>query len=527
MPEIDPDARPFINEGFARRVETIDPPVLEVIVQTEPGAAQEVAQRLAGREFATVDQSGIIANQFVPVSIPEEAINQLALVEGVQLVHQDQPVSIQMVPRGTGPLPFLRPDANPVQNVLSEALFEAFMSDDPFVGRTRISEVEVPQVNFAQIPPGDPIQTAASLFDSATGANTTGEKLIPTSQSVSWLRDSNVTAGSNGSDTKAAIIDTGLTPVEPSNGPRVPVMESYVPGEPPTDGLGHGTWCSYMVAGRPAPSLWGTVEGVAQEAQFGHFKALNTFPGFGKTSWILRAMDRANQWGADIISMSLGGAQQGPVGQDPFCSFIRQTCKENAGDEDGSIYVVAAGNSGPGSYTIGSPGVAEKALTVASWSLTDDSPAVFSSRGPQGDFYADTQDAFQRDMGEYGASEFVKPDVAAPGGGRENAEKAEQQDELLHQSEFGWMEGLYDGFRDFRGSMKGTSMACPAAAGLVVRLYEAGIIETAAEVKQVVSDRQSVPQFPDAAGGANAVQSGKNIAIGFGPLRESLFQPAE
>ena len=102
--------------------------------------------------------------------------------------------------------------------------------------------------------------------------------------------------------------------------------------------------------------------GVAPNSIYGHFKALNTFPGFGKTSWILKAMNAALEWGADVISMSLGGQQQGRVGEDPYTRFIEANCKENAGDEDGAIFVVAAGNAGADGYTIGSPGVSFRAV---------------------------------------------------------------------------------------------------------------------------------------------------------------------
>ena len=301
---------------------------------------------------------------------------------------------------------------------------------------------------------------------------------------------------------------------------------SATPGEPPQDLHGHGSWCTYTVAGKPSPSSWGTCRGVAEGAQYGHFKALNSFPGFGKTSWILKAMERALDWGADVISMSLGGTQQGGVTEDPYCRFIRKNCKENAGDEEGAIFVVAAGNSGPDRYRIGSPGVAPKALTVASWSLTDAAPAVFSSRGPQGEWYEDNREAFNADRKEVGADEFVKPDCCAPGGGRSNQDRSDAEGELLFQSTTGWYDGLRDGLKDNRASMRGTSMATPAVAGLVKRLYDAGIVTTAGEVKQVVRDQGEVDEYPEAASGANATVSGKNIAVGHGPARESLFQPA-
>jgi subtilisin family serine protease len=279
-----------------------------------------------------------------------------------------------------------------------------------------------------------------------------------------------------------------------------------------------------MVTGYQAPGVHGTTAGIAPGAPYAHFKALNTFPGAGKTSWILNGMFNSLRWGADIISMSLGGTQQGPLEEDPYCRFIRKNCKENAGDENGAIFVVAAGNSGPESFTIGSPGVAEKALTVASWSITDQAPANFTSRGPSGGYYSDKPQELQTAKSTYGAEEVVKPDLCAPGGGRENAEKASNRGEKLFQVSTGWFDGFNDGLKDNRASMKGTSMATPAVAGFMLRLYESGIIQTAAEAKEAVRQQDFQMSYPEASEGANTTENGKNIAIGYGPFRESTFE---
>lgn len=71
----------------------------------------------------------------------------------------------------------------------------------------------------------------------------------------------------------------------------------------------------------------------------------------------------------------------------------------NRAADAGIIPVVAAGNSGPARYTIGSPGAAAKAITVAAMADPNElgfGLASFSSRGPTRD-------------------ERVKPDIAAPG----------------------------------------------------------------------------------------------------------------
>ena len=538
MPRIPEDARAKLNTGFAERLERVDPPFLDVLVQTRKGEAQGVADRLTQLDEVTLGSKGIIADEYIAATVPEAALSDIARIPGVTLIHQDQPVSIQQMPTpadisnlapqvlaGDVHLPLL--DYNPVADYLSDSLFNFAAASDTYVGDVRISDVEVPRVNFSQLPPGNPLRTATVALDRALGGGLSGETIIPTVEVVSWMRNSPLTNAAIRNDTKVGIIDTGHTPLEPENGGRAPLLQSFVDGEPGLDLMGHGSWCTNMVTGEASPGIWGTTAGVAPGSNYAHFKALNTFPGFGMTSWILAAMEAALEWGADVISMSLGGVQQGDVDEDPYCQFIRDNCKENAGDEDGAIFVVAAGNSGPDEYTIGSPGVAPKALTVGAWSLTDEAPSVFSSRGPQGAYYKDKPQDYEEDLAKYGAFEFVKPDITAPGGGRKNSALAGESDEVLFQGTTGWYDGMIDGLKDNKASMKGTSMATPAAAGLVKRLYDAGIIKTAAEVKQVVSDRAVVAEYEEAADGANVTEQGKNIAVGFGQFREAMFEPRQ
>ena len=525
MTPVPADVKQFINSGFAARLERNDPAQLEVLIETQPGQAATVAQQVRNLDGAALGDAGVIGGLYVSATVTERALFQLARLDSVTFISQNQTAGVMEQNSVKSLLSTVSLTYNPLTDRASDALYDTFTPEDGEVGNVRIGHVEVPRFNFAQLPPGDPIKAAQTVMSQVSSEGTGGEKLIPTTDAVEWLRNGSVTDGVDSNTSQVAVIDTGHTPTEPENGFRVPKLESFVPGEPPLDMMGHGSWCTNMVVGNASPGVWGYSAGVAPNSVYGHFKALNTFPGFGKTSWILKAMNAALEWGADVISMSLGGQQQGRVGEDPYTRFIEKNCKENAGDEDGAIFVVAAGNAGPDGYTIGSPGVSPKALTVGSWSLSDASPAVFSSRGPQGAHYKDNQEQFQEDLAEFGADEFVKPDVVAPGGGRENAEKTDAADELLFQSSTGWYDGLRDGVKDGRANMKGTSMATPAVAGLVKRLYDAGIVTTAADVKQVVSERGTVDEYPDGAAGSSDTVEGKNVAVGFGPIRESLFEP--
>lgn len=523
MPTYDEETSQYLNPEFERRLSEVTNSVANVLIQTDFGEYQPVVERVSVLEGVEIQPNNIILDTYIPATVPVDSVGRIARIDGVVEVHHDQPVGVFNFNSVISSVQDFSLQSDPIRESISEAAARFSTPTDDLEDTIDMQPGEDFRFNFFQLPLGDPIRVGLSTIQRATGSNTSGIEHIPTSESVSWMLNGNVLGDPAESDTKVAVIDTGFSPAGPFSIGRMAVSESQVPGEPALDGNSHGTWVTNAVSGSSKASIWGTVDGVASGMETAHFKALNSFPGVGRTSWILKAMESANAWGADVVNMSLGGPLQGSVDDDPFCQVVDQLSKENAGDEDGTIWVVAAGNSGPDRWTIGSPGAAPKALTVASWSLTDGEPASFSSRGPQGKWYGDNRDRYSEDRSQVGDFEFIKPDLAVPGGGRANPELAGEVDEMLHQACVGWMEGINDGYKDARGSMKGTSMASPQAAGLVAMLYDAGIINTAREVKQAVSERDSVPDFQLADETARETVGGKNLAVGFGRLRESIF----
>ena len=237
------------------------------------------------------------------------------------------------------------------------------------------------------------------------------------------------------------------------------------------DGMGHGQWCSTCAFGDDAVHpRWGRCEGIADPAEFMHVKCLSNM-GFGMNSWVLEAIYRAWEWGAKVLSMSLGGSLQGSaIDDDPQCRLISAL-------KDEMIVVVAAGNDGV-EWSIGSPGASPDALTVGAWSMTDNGLSWFSSRGPSGEFYRDHPKIWARDYAQRGEA-MIKPDICVPGGGRASQQ---DKDEQILSGVTGW----YDPYGDVLpgwGVMKGTSMSCPAAAGLVGIAYDRALIKTARNVK--------------------------------------------
>ena len=98
------------------------------------------------------------------------------------------------------------------------------------------------------------------------------------------------------------------------------------------------------------------VTGVAPRALLGNY---NIFPGDvlnARSEDILNALDAAYADGFDVANLSLGGGAHGI--QDLLTTAIDDL------DQAGMVVAVAAGNSGPGLFTVESPGSAARALTA-------------------------------------------------------------------------------------------------------------------------------------------------------------------
>lgn len=293
--------------------------------------------------------------------------------------------------------------------------------------------------------------------------------------------------------TRVAVLDTGLTFPHPLLNPANvrPTTRSVLP-EPPLDLLGHGEWCTTAAFGGKTTTRFGDLQGVATVVGDGlmHVKCLSSL-GFGSTSSVLKAMEHAVEFGAQVISMSLGGPLQGGVANDPECRVIEAL-------HGRAIFVVAAGNAGPQPWTIGSPGASPFAVTVGAYSTFYDGLAVFSSRGPNAAWYKEHNDAMQADTQKYG-SDFMKPDCIAPGGG---PVKEGDKVDMIYSGVTGWINGMNDRspLEPF-DAMRGTSMATPHAAGAIALAVENGSVSSAGDVKKKLSKK-----------------GGKDFLAGFGML---------
>lgn len=198
------------------------------------------------------------------------------------------------------------------------------------------------------------------------------------------------------------------------------------------DRNGHGQWCVSTIGGREwfDRTLMVKLEGVAPECRLIGIKCLGFVVGIGFDSDVLEAMQLAIERGAHIVSMSLG-TDEVPTDptEDPQIKAVDNMAQR------GIIPVIAAGNSGPDPGTINSPGCADSALTVGSYSPLTGLVSPFSSRGPT----------------PWGS---VKPDVIAPG-------------EDIYSGCLGVLDPVGDGLYNHFAVLSGTSMSTPHVAGLL------------------------------------------------------------
>nr|WP_162929217.1 S8 family serine peptidase [Streptomyces sp. YIM 130001] len=255
-------------------------------------------------------------------------------------------------------------------------------------------------------------------------------------------------AGFDGTGVKVAVVDTGVDETHPDLEGKQVAEKNFSSAADTEDRQGHGTHVASTVAGSGAKG-GGTFKGVAPGAELIDAKVLDD-SGSGDESGIISGIEWAVGEGADIVNMSLGGVDA--PGVDPLEEAVNHFT-----ETDGVLFAVAAGNEGPGASTIGTPGAADRALTVGAVD-DDDRTADFSSRGPR--------------VGD-GA---IKPDVTAPG---VDITAASAPGSAIAQEYGENPEGYV--------TISGTSMATPHVAGSAALLKQQHPGWTAEQLKGVLT----------------------------------------
>ncbi|MDT0444031.1 S8 family peptidase [Streptomyces johnsoniae] len=250
-------------------------------------------------------------------------------------------------------------------------------------------------------------------------------------------------AGYEGDGVTIAVLDTGIDTSHPDLAGGKVVAQANFAGTPDThDHFGHGTHVASIAAGTGAHS-GGAYGGVAPGAELLNAKVLDDL-GSGFDSGIVQGMEWAVEHDAQIVNLSLGGSDA------PGIDVLEEAINRLSADS-GVLFVVAAGNAGPGA--VASPATADAALAVGAVD-DEDALADFSGTGPrQGDF-------------------AVKPDLTAPGVAIGAA--AAEGSVLAGENE-----PVADGYI----AIGGTSMAAPHVAGAAALLLQRNPALTGEQVK--------------------------------------------
>lgn len=143
------------------------------------------------------------------------------------------------------------------------------------------------------------------------------------------------TSGRNGQSVSVAILDTGIDLGHPDFAGRGITAQTFIPGEQPQDGYGHGTHCVGTSCG-PAIPPGSRRYGIASRANIFVGKVLSN-RGSGADTNILAGMSWAIANGCRVISMSLGSNIR-------TVSAAYQAAGRRALDA-GTLVVAAAGNN--------------------------------------------------------------------------------------------------------------------------------------------------------------------------------------
>ncbi len=222
---------------------------------------------------------------------------------------------------------------------------------------------------------------------------------------------------------------------------------------------GHGTHVAGIAAGHNLFDIEG-FDGVAPGAQLIGLKiANNARGGISVNGSMARALDYAARFASDrglplVVNMSfgVGNEREGHAAIDSVIDVFLAAHPD-------VVFTIAAGNDGPGLSTMGFPGSADLALTVGALLPGTFAKPTGPGEVPGPDFVGDWSSR---------GGELDKPDIVTPG--------------VAFSSVPRWNIG---------GEIKGgTSMAAPAAAGLVARLLSAmtqeGRHPSAADVMQAL-----------------------------------------
>jgi len=229
----------------------------------------------------------------------------------------------------------------------------------------------------------------------------------PTWNITNVKADSCWQAGYDGSGIVVGIMDTGVDPDHPAlSGKFFGYWFDAVNGQSqPYDDHGHGTHCTGTILGGDGPGPFANDIGVAPGARFVSCKIFNS-QGSAYATWIHNGFQKILEWksqGVDIRVVSNSWGSTDITNTEYWDDVVNW---RNAG----IIPVFAAGNNGPNTGTINTPGSFPNVIAVGATD-NNDNIANFSCRGP-----APNQSPWNN-TSYWPRSDwnFIKPNISAPG----------------------------------------------------------------------------------------------------------------
>jgi subtilisin family serine protease len=129
----------------------------------------------------------------------------------------------------------------------------------------------------------------------------------------------------------------------------------------------HGTHVAGTIASNPKNDVEYAMTGVAPNVELYAYRVLGPF-GSGSDSGVIAGIEKAIEDGMDVINLSLGNGNNH--------SLDATSVAINNAALIGVVPVIAGGNAGPGSGTLGSPGASPLAITVGASDVPTDIPTV-------------------------------------------------------------------------------------------------------------------------------------------------------
>ena len=232
--------------------------------------------------------------------------------------------------------------------------------------------------------------TAVAIAETSSAVTLTPAATLTTTEpppTLAPLRPSDIPY--TGKGVTVAILGTGVDASHPDLRGRIARLEDFTSTNISEDS-GHTTAVAGIIAGTGGASQ-GFYKGLAPEATL--YIAKVFVNGTGTAKFVLDGLAWARQQAqVNIILLPLGFQAGHACDQnDELAKLVEQVIQQ------GKVVIAAAGNSGPASSSITSPGCAENVITVGATDA-DGTVASFSGRGPT-------------------RGGWTKPDLVAPGAG--------------------------------------------------------------------------------------------------------------